>query len=91
MSRKSREESKREMEQIQRGLEAFLEQELKEMHGRQSGPQLYDLREEEIDDSHGTEDWDSPAHRRRMKVYRKQKMLMYILYRSHATQRLWNS
>lgn len=73
MSRKSRTESQLEMEQIQRGLEAFLEQELRGMHNKQSGPQLYDLREEEVYDIEDTEDWDSPQHRRMTKEYRKQK------------------
>lgn len=73
MSENSRQESKREMEQIQRGLEAFLEQELQEMQGRKSEPQLYNLREEEIDNDTGTEDWDSPGSRRQMKAYRKQQ------------------
>lgn len=73
MSKNSHRESKREMEQIQRGLEAFLEQELQGMQGKKSGPQLYDLREEKIDNNRDTEDWDSPEHCRRMKEYRKQK------------------
>lgn len=73
MSKNSRRESKREMEQIQRGLEAFLEQELQGMQGKKSKPQLYNLREEEIDNRRDTEDWDSPEHRRRTKAYRTQK------------------
>ena len=41
-------DSRSEMERIHRGLEAFLEQELKEMQG-QEGPQLFDLQDTEAD------------------------------------------
>ncbi len=69
MSRNSRNGSRDEMEQIQKGLEAFLEQELREIQNKQDGPQLYDLRaqSEEME----IEDWDSPEHRRLVKEYRK--------------------
>lgn len=77
MSKNSRNESKREMERIQRGLEAFLEQELREMQSGQSGPQLYDLREDDFDrevfEIEDTEDWDSPSHRRRVKERKRRE------------------
>ena len=47
MKENSRNDSRNEMEQIQRGLEAFLERELAEMKTEKSGPKLYNLQEEE--------------------------------------------
>ena len=46
MKKDSRTDSMNEMEQIQRGLEAFLEQELEGMQSEE-GPQLYNLQDEE--------------------------------------------
>ena len=40
MKKDSRTDSMNEMEQIQRGLEAFLEQELEGMQNEEEGPQL---------------------------------------------------
>lgn len=74
MKKESGSENMSEMEQIQRGLEAFLEQELREMQGEDKEmqrkkiqkdkvkPKSYDFYEEDED----TEDWDSPQHRRKM-------------------------
>ena len=54
-----------EMEQIQRGLEAFLERELAGMQTEKSGPQLYHVQEEEKalewednKESDDMEDWE---------------------------------
>lgn len=47
MKKDSRNDSMNEMEQIQRGLEAFLERELAEMKTENTGPKLYNLQEEE--------------------------------------------
>jgi len=77
MSRNSNTGHTSEMEKIQRGLEAFLEQEMKEMRGKETGPQLYDLRKENVEiEDRDTEDWDAPEHRRRLKAQRiEQKRL----------------
>ena len=63
MKRDSRNDSMNEMEQIQRGLEAFLERELAEMKTEQSGPKLYNLQEEEkgeriVDPELDHEEWE---------------------------------
>ena len=71
-------DSIQEMEDIQKGLEAFLQQEMREMQTSRPAPQMYDMKEEDEEEeeldviSSGrrtredyAEDWDDPAYRRR--------------------------
>lgn len=71
-------DSIQEMEDIQKGLEAFLQQEMREMQTSRPTPQMYDMKEEDEEEeeldviSSGrssredyAEDWDDPTYRRR--------------------------
>lgn len=70
-------DSIQEMEDIQKGLEAFLQQEMREMQTSRLAPQMYDMKEDEEEEeldviSSGrrtredyAEDWDDPTYRRR--------------------------
>lgn len=66
MSNNSRPEGMSEMERIQRGLESFLEQELKATRSEEEEKSEEDERGEDE-----TEDWDSPMHQKRMEERRR--------------------
>ena len=70
MKKDSRNDSVNEMEQIQRGLEAFLERELAGMQTENAGPQLYHLQEEKkvVDNKKNNDTIEESGRNHRRKV-----------------------